>query len=472
MNLPSQFIDSISSLLGAETDAFLKALSENSPVSLRVNPAKFLEAPTGLFPDMTPVPWCGQGYYLTDRPAFTFDPLLHAGCYYVQEASSMFVEKAFRKALELVGDEAVCALDLCAAPGGKSTLVASLLPEDGVLVANELIRTRANILAENLQKWGRPEVVVSQSDPSAFSGLSQLFDVVLTDVPCSGEGMFRKDPSAVGEWSTSNVLQCALRQRSILESVWPALKPGGCLIYSTCTYNLSENEENVAWICNELGARLVEIPVDASWKISGAQGEYARLNGFPVYRFFPHKTKGEGFFLALLQKNEPEVGCEPVISSKRVSKEHAAKKSVIPTSVQSSIYDTNRFDWFEDRFAKITAFPKTGRTLLKVLEAKLRLVHTGIVAGVQKGKDVVPDASLALSVALNKDAVCTLNVSRKEAVQFLRREAMVLSEGTPLGWVLIQFESHPLGWIKNLGNRANNNYPNEWRIRSDNPIAE
>ena len=291
MNLPSDFSQRTHELLGDNDYRQLEdALQDEAPVSIRVNSAKCDREVKG-----ERVPWSANGIYLAERPTFTFDPLFHAGCYYVQEASSMFVEQV----LKTYVSSPVVMLDLCAAPGGKSTAARAVLPDGSLLVANEVMRNRVQILAENLIKWGNTEVVVTNNDPSDFAALPGMFDVVLTDVPCSGEGMFRKDAVAVEEWSADNVQICRQRQRRILADVWTALKPGGLLIYSTCTYNREEDEDNVAWIARELGAEVLEVPVRPEWNITGNLTEA----DFPVYRFLPHKTKGEGFFLAVLRKD-------------------------------------------------------------------------------------------------------------------------------------------------------------------------
>ena len=290
MNLPVDFITRTGGLLGEGQFAALReALAKEPPVSIRMNRLKMDAVPAGGHQ----VPWCGSGYYLASRPTFTFDPLFHAGCYYVQEASSMFLEQVLTQYVH----EPVVMLDLCAAPGGKSTLARSVLPEGSLLVANEVMRNRVQVLAENVTKWGHPGTVVLNNDPADFVPLGELFDVILTDVPCSGEGMFRKDPVAVEEWSVENVTLCWQRQRRIVRDIWHCLKPGGLLVYSTCTYNREENEDNVAWIAEELGAEVLPVEVQSGWNISG------NLAGkdFPVYRFLPHRTEGEGLFMAVLR---------------------------------------------------------------------------------------------------------------------------------------------------------------------------
>lgn len=467
MFLPEAFIKQIKELLEEESEALFAALEQPVPVSVRYNPGKNTEETR-----LEPVPWSSWGTYLKERPAFTFDPWWHAGCYYVQEASSMFVEQALREALQAVDKPEVRMLDLCAAPGGKSTLAASTLPKGSLLVANELIRTRANILAENLIKWGNPDVVVTQSDPSAFSGLSHFFDIILTDVPCSGEGMFRKDEGSISEWSADNVRLCASRQRDILEKCWSALRPGGCLIYSTCTYNIHENEENVRWICQHLGARLLPIPVEDGWNISGSLIGNDQTDQMPVYRFLPHKTRGEGFFLALLQKNEPaEYFHEKDIKVRSVKNKPVKKglQNEIPEEICHLLIHPESYDFEFGRQGQMRALPKKHSDAIHALEEKLRIVHAGIVLGERKGKDWLPDISLALSTELQREAVKTFELDLRQAIAYLRREALTLPDTCPLGWVVMLFEGHPLGWMKNIGTRANNAYPNEWRIRSENP---
>lgn len=462
MNLPDAFLEKTRTLLGEEAETLFAALDEPSPVSIRLNPCK----PTASVSDAK-VPWSTFGMYLPERPAFTFDPLLHAGCYYVQEASSMFVEKALNQVLEIIGSQSLNVLDLCAAPGGKSTLLASCLPEDSLLVANELNRLRANILAENLIKWGLPNMVTTQSDATAFFGMTEFFDVVLTDVPCSGEGMFRKDPDSVGEWSVDNVKLCASRQRVLVGNIWSSLKPGGFLIYSTCTYNIAENEENVQWICEELGGALVKIPLEQGWDISGAKGPNTEL---AVNRFFPHRTKGEGFFLALIQKEGEHESGSSRVRNVRTKNSTGKKMPVIPTEIKQLLLNDTDFEFFTDRQGRISAFPSNHIASLRRLEENLRVVHAGVVLGEIKGKDLLPDISLALSISLNRDVVKSFDLDKKQAIDYLRREAITLPEDCPLGWVLMCFDGHPLGWMKNIGNRANNGYPNEWRIRSENPF--
>ena len=455
LNLPSEFITRTRNLLGEEEYTRLEsALSAPQPVSVRINPFKPVDI------EGTSVPWCPDGRYLPERPSFTFDPLFHAGCYYVQEASSMFLEQAIKAFV----DSPVTCLDLCAAPGGKSTHLLSLLPEGSVLVSNEVIKTRSNILAENIAKWGNPESIVINNDPAEIGEFTHLFDVIVTDVPCSGEGMFRKDTDSTGEWSVANVNLCASRQRRIIHDIWNALKPGGLLIYSTCTYNTEENEDNIHYIIEELGAEALEIPVPAEWNIT-----CALKHGNPVYHFFPHKTKGEGFFLAALRKADGEIE-EIRMGKKGKDKKQKGGKQVaaFPKGLDKFLIapDNYKPQWADASQSIIRMQSENVSRLSDLFLNKLRVLSAGIELGEVKGKDLIPSQSLALSYALNRDAFPCVEISWETAIQYLRKEAITLPEGTEKGFVLLTYGNIPLGFVKNLGSRSNNLYPQEWRIRS------
>ena len=310
VNLPAEFIAETRRIMGEERfNRFLGAFDEEAPTSIRVNRSRFSRSEEGgARSEITLVPWCEEGYYLADRPQFTFDPLFHAGCYYVQEASSMFVTHILRTYLTphstlLTPQNTLLvprfALDLCAAPGGKSTALRSVLPDDCVLVSNEPMGNRAQILLENITKWGAPNCIVTNNYPRDFRKAKLKFDMILCDVPCSGEGMFRKDPATISEWSPQNVEKCWQLQRDIVADAWECLNPGGLFIYSTCTFNTKENEENIRWILENFDAEVLDIPVDPSWNITGSL-----LEGFdaPVYRFIPGITRGEGLFACAMRK--------------------------------------------------------------------------------------------------------------------------------------------------------------------------
>ena len=301
MILPEDFIRETRAVMGEKRfNCFMEAFNEDAPVSIRVNPRKVEGGNHNsqfsiLNSQFDKVPWCPEGYYLSGRPQFTFDPLFHAGCYYVQEASSMFITHVIKSWREECG----AVLDLCAAPGGKSTAMRTVLPEGSILVSNEPIANRAQILLENISKWGWPNCIVTNNYPRDFRKAKTKFDIILCDVPCSGEGMFRKDPATIGEWSLQNVEKCWRLQREIVADAWECLNPGGLLIYSTCTFNIKENEENIRWILENYDAEPIAIPTEPEWNITGSL-----LEGFdiPVYRFIPGITRGEGLFMCVLRK--------------------------------------------------------------------------------------------------------------------------------------------------------------------------
>jgi 16S rRNA C967 or C1407 C5-methylase (RsmB/RsmF family)/NOL1/NOP2/fmu family ribosome biogenesis protein len=440
MNLPESFVSRTKNLLGDEFQDLEKALEGQVPTSIRVNDKMDYQ------PSDEKVAWCEKGYYLKERPLFTADPLFHAGVYYVQEASSMFLYQAVKQHFADAGT----VLDLCAAPGGKSTLLTQALPENCLLVSNEIVRSRAYILAENLIKWGNPNNVVTNNDPKDFNGLPGFFDAVVVDAPCSGEGMFRKDAGAILEWSEYNVTLCAARQREILSSVWDTLKTDGILVYSTCTFNREENEENVRWICNELGADLLKIDLNGNTDITVT--DYG-------YRFYPHKTKGEGFFLTVLRKNA-------FIRSSQKNKKDDKKnikfvtKSYAPTFL---LKDVERWVILpEDNLIK--AYDKNRLNDFMLIKKQLKIMHSGILLGETKGNDFIPSASIALSKTSDRENIETVDVDYRTAISFLRKEAITLPDSSK-GYILISFKGQALGWVKNLGNRTNNLYPQEWRIR-------
>ena len=463
MNLPTSFEDTMRGLLGDGYDHFRQALFDEPAVSIRLNPTK--RAVTTAYES---VPWATDGYYLPSRPSFTFDPLLHGGCYYVQEASSMFVEQAIKQHLH----QAHVALDLCAAPGGKSTLLRSLLPDDCVLVSNEVMRPRAQVLAENITKWGHPHCVVTSNFPAHFTPLEELFDLILVDAPCSGEGMFRKDPVAVSEWSPENVATCWQRQRDILTDIWPTLRPGGLLIYSTCTFNTEEDEENVRWMMHELGAELLPIHTETAWAITPSL-----VADVPhAYRFLPGRTRGEGFFLAVLRKSGSiEAGEFFHDTASRKHKPSAKKTKGRQSSIMLPPWNNKgEAPWiqspecytYKTEGDNVIALPADMESLVDTLSARLHLIHYGIPLATFKGRDAIPAHALAMSTALNSAAFTTCELPYNEALRYLHGETITLPVDLPRGYVVVTYQNTPLGFVKHLGNRANNLYPNEWRIRS------
>ena len=298
--LPAEFISYTRQLMGEERfERYLQSFEEEAPVSIRLNPKR----PAGEPIDGEQVPWCRHAYYLKKRPNFTMDPLFHAGCYYVQEAASMFLDEVLRQLLTI--NSHLLTLDMCAAPGGKSTLLRSALPEDCVLYSNEPIRNRANILSENMQKWGWDNSIVTNKYPKDYSRSKLRFDVILCDVPCSGEGMFRKDEATIHEWSPQNVEKCWRLQREIVSDAWECLNEGGLFIYSTCTFNTKENEENIRWMLDNYEAEVLKVETKPEWNITGSL-----LEGFtePIYRFIPGISRGEGLFMCVLKKRKKSTG--------------------------------------------------------------------------------------------------------------------------------------------------------------------
>ena len=407
MHLPEDFIRHTREIMGDELfNRFLDALDKEPPVSIRLNPLKLTGIEGG-----EQVPWCQYGFYLESRPQFTLDPRLHQGAYYVQEASSMFVHHVLSQWVT----SAVTMLDLCAAPGGKTTCAIAALPKGSMIYANEPIHKRAQVLSENIQKWLSDtnekdlatRVVTTNSYPKDYSKSNITFDVILCDVPCSGEGMFRKDPNAIKEWSTAKVRQCQQLQQSIVEDAWRCLRPGGLLIYSTCTLNTIENEQNIQWILDNFNCEVLPVSTSPEWHITGSL-----LKGFdqPVYRFIPGTSRGEGLFMAAMRKGQEE-------ESKMIDK-RSKKSNLLPPAPCS-------------------------------LPPALTILEPTFLNGLH-------EASTAPRAELTYD----------QAISYLRREAITLPPDTPRGIVMLTYEGNALGLAKNIGNRANNLYPKEWRIRT------
>jgi 16S rRNA C967 or C1407 C5-methylase (RsmB/RsmF family)/NOL1/NOP2/fmu family ribosome biogenesis protein len=448
--LPEAFFKRMENSLQDEFPDFLKSLHQPSPVSIRINPKKIAAE----FPESENIPWSSNGKFLSERPVFTIDPLIHAGAYYVQEASSMFIEEIFKQN-NLIG-QPLKVLDLCAAPGGKSTHVLSLISKEGLLVTNEVIKARASILEENITKWGFANVIVSNNDPADFSSLEGFFDVIIVDAPCSGEGMFRKDPPAAEEWSPSNVALCSQRQERILHDIIPALKSGGFLIYSTCTFSTEENENNVEQLIGESfeSVRLnIQPESGISETHSGNEG-----NEIYSYRFYPHKVKGEGFFVSCLRK----------ATGKDFRAGKFRNKIPVFSSKQKQVFENwiNRADEFIffEKGDQVIMFPEAQAEALQVLTQYLRIKKTGVSMGKLIRDELIPSHDLALSIDIS-DKLSAVEVSREEALKYLKKEDFYLPNYKQEGWNLIRYNGINLGWVKIMKNRINNYYPVEWRIR-------
>jgi 16S rRNA C967 or C1407 C5-methylase (RsmB/RsmF family)/NOL1/NOP2/fmu family ribosome biogenesis protein len=448
MRLPESLLSRMSSQLGNHIDAFLQSIEEPSVTSIRLNPKKVIDHER-----QTKVPWAQDGYYLSERPVFTLDPLLHAGAYYVQEASSMLIEQALLQ--NNLHNSPILALDLCAAPGGKSTHLISLLHEESILVSNEIIKSRANILTENMTKWGYPNVVVTQNDPFHFQKLEGLFDLIVVDAPCSGEGLIRKDPEALNEWSENNLKLCSSRQQRIIADVWPALKENGILIYSTCTYNPDENMRNLEWMKTNFEFNSLPLVLKNDLGV-----EYMNKNNIHAYQCWPHKVKGEGFFISVLQKIE-KTNTVNLKSNKQ--KLNLASKSV-SQEVATWIKSAETFNFYQD-VEYIFAFPSQHDAILRLLFQQLNIVHVGLPLGEIKKNKIIPNHALALSTVYN-DSFPSIELDKEKSLAYLHRDSIDLSDA-PKGFVLMTHQGLGLGWANNLGNRSNNMYPVNWRIRMD-----
>ena len=417
--LPQSFLSSLAALIGeADAARAVEAMAAEPSVSVRLNP--FKRPKDGRLPILegaSQVPWCPYGHILVTRPVFTLHPLFHAGVYYVQDSSAMFAGWVFRRLLERFPDRPLRVLDLCAAPGGKTTdLAASLREACGdafLLVSNEVMRQRAAVLSDNVAVWGDPNVVVTSVDPSAFAALPGFFDIILADVPCSGEGMFRKDPKAVEDWSPGTVALCASRQRRILADVWPALREGGALLYSTCTFETDENDGNLEWAAEELGGEI--IPPENPFGIR------TPLHGTLL---IPGEVPGEGQWVGAL-----------------------VKRSSAPVSSSAE---------------------RCGQSLEASLESlkRFRPLRAGVVEGSWKGKDFIPDPDWAMSISFDRTRYPEVAVDKQTALHFLHKDTIVL-ENAPLGYVVLTYRDVPVGFVKNLGRRCNNLHPQSRRIRMD-----
>ena len=423
---------------------------QEPPVSIRMNPKKAVYDTTSL----SPIPWCPQGFYLPERPSFTLDPLFQAGAYYVQEASSMLLYEALKQTVKL--NRSLRVLDLCAAPGGKSTLLASALSPDSLLVCNEVIRSRVSVLRENLDKWGYTNVVVSNHDPNDMEKLAGFFDVVVVDAPCSGEGLFRKDPDAMQEWSEANVQLCSARQKRILTAAAPLLDEGGILIYSTCTYNEDENTDNVRFLTqNGFQNRPLVFPPD--WNIVERN-----TDGAVGYQCYPHRVRGEGFFISVFQKT----GFSP--SAKLDARTFRSIRALRPreTSAASQwLQQPTDFSLWEKPNGDVMALSKSLEKTFLFLDSALRNKGFGLEMGQFKGQDFIPSHALALSNSV-KQALPALSLSKEDALRYFKKENLVF-DAPVKGWLVAQYQGLNLGWVKGVGNRVNNYLPKDWRIRMD-----
>lgn len=454
-----EFIETIRNLTGSED--LIKTLTSTGPeISIRLNPAK-----PGYYPDGNTgrVPWFGNGIYLTERPKFTLIPQLHSGAFYVQDASSMFTAAVLKQIAESLDGTPLCYLDACAAPGGKTTAAIDVLPPESLVVANEFDPKRCTALVENIVRWGYPFTVVTRGDAARFGKCGEIFDIIASDLPCSGEGMMRKEPEAVRQWSEGLVRDCAEKQYEIVAGLLPALKPGGFLIYSTCTFNTLENERNVSRLMCDFD--LEPVPISPELFSEGImKGEKVDGTILPesCARFYPGKIRGEGQFVALLRKPgelKPEL-CRDSGKSKSGKNRDKAKR--VPFAAEKLILDPEKYAEVSENII----FPLRWMRHLKTIEDALTVVRRGFPVGTVKGKDFIPSHDLALSAILRQDAFPRVELPHEEALDYLRGNAPRLPEGTPKGIVLLTHSSLPIGFAKNIGNRANSLLPERHRIHN------
>ena len=447
--LPQHFLESISGCSGFDEPAFLEAHHQPAATSIRFNPLRSnLVISSFEESKLSKVPWCGHGIYLKNRPKFTLDPFLHAGAFYVQEASSMFLYHVVESILPNASGLKV--LDLCAAPGGKTTLLASMKQFDFIL-ANEIISSRVPVLYENLVKWGSSKTYVSNNDPKDFNDLGELFDVVLVDAPCSGSGLFRKDPTALAEWNNELVNFCSLRQQRIIRDALEVLKPGGYLIYSTCSYSREENEEILDYIMDQGGISSININVPATWGVVHSLSDKFSASG---YRFYPDKVLGEGFFCSVFQKSESTARAnintyseQPKITEKQIDLDEWV--------------DSDGLTFLEDN-GEILSVQQGHLSFRNYLKYRLRLRKSGVKLGALMKKGFVPDHELALSENVSQKTPQML-LSKSDAIKYLRKEDIAVDNYSD-GTYLVTYQQSALGWAKIINNRLKNNYPMNWRI--------
>lgn len=447
--------------LDAEWAARLLAALETEPaVSVRVNALKGI----GVRPGADIVPWWPGGFYLPERPLFAADPAWHQGLYYVQDASSMAYSRAVASVVERYfahTDHPLRYLDACAAPGGKTIAAIEALPAGSLVVANEYDRHRANILIENLTKTGSADVAVSRGDAAAYAALGPVFDIIAVDAPCSGEGMMRKEPEAVRQWSESLISQCTAMQTHIVDALWNALRPGGVMIYSTCTFNRSEDESAVERLIDRYGAESIPLGLDIYPGVMPGFGTDAHC-----YRFAPGYVRGEGLFIAAVRKSPADAQPQPRKKAKGRRNFHPA--STAADTVKRFVTDSKDHVPVTAPDGTVYLRPAAHADFIAELADTVDLIYPGLPVAAIRGRDMVPTHALALSTVLNIGDVPAAELDYPTTLAYLRGESIAsLPTGTPRGIILATYAGHPLGWLKNIGARANNLYPEQLRLRMD-----
>jgi len=442
--IPHKLIHTLTNATGFDEDYFIQSHNIQAPTSVRINLKKAITD----FDNQQQIAWCKHAYNLDVRPSFTYSPLFHAGCYYVQEASSMFLHHVVKHISSIKKIDT--ALDLCAAPGGKSTLLLDALDDDSLLVSNELVNSRVTVLIENINKWGRTNTVVTNNDAKKFASLAGMFDLIVVDAPCSGSGLFRKDKEAIKEWSLENVEMCSIRQQKILVDVMPALSNDGYLIYSTCSYSIDENETICDYLIDTFDLETVQIPIEKVWGVVESKSKQHNAFG---YRFYPDKVIGEGFFIAVFKSNSD------------CSKKYFKKQSNYITT------NTKKFEQFVDLENNKMIISRNGFNCcinkhdydkIEQLTSQLNIKKVGVDVGEIMRDDVIPSHALALSMLVKK-TIHKVELDEESAIKYLKREGILVSENK-LGWALASYKGFALGWMKILPNRINNYYPKSSRI--------
>lgn len=452
--LPQSLLDSLRKIEGFDEDAFKKVHQSCEQItSIRINPLKLSNEN---FDDShltihDKILWTDFGFYLIERPSFTFDPYFHAGCYYVQEASSMFLEEAFKQTVDL--SHPLKVLDLAAAPGGKSTHIQSLISADSILVSNEVIKSRANILKDNIVKWGCNNVIVTNNDPKDFTNVKNYFDVIIVDAPCSGSGLFRRDEEAVSQWSLNNVQLCSRRQQRILADVLPSLKKNGILIYSTCSFSKEENEEIVDWMIGEFEIENLKLKIEKDWNITETKSD----SGAYCYRFWPDKIKGEGFFISVFMKKYGEQKFP-----KQKNKVHFLNKR--ETGIVKNWLNEKEHELIRKQNI-VYAVPEKLLPDINFISDNLRIFYFGTIVGELIAEKLIPHHALAMSNLVSEN-ISRAMLNYEQAIEYLKKKEPELKTQAR-GWQLAVYNNHTLGWMNVLANRINNYYPKELRILKD-----
>lgn len=450
MKLKTDFLQNIEHCQGFEKDPFIASHQELPVVSIRINGAK-IDSIENVIDDTnlgSKVPWCEGAFILNERPSFTLDPLFHAGAYYVQEASSMFLHHVVKSLFQ--NGTGYKALDMCAAPGGKSTLLAGM-QQLGMVVSNEIIQSRVSVLQENIIKWGEMKVLVSNNDPNDFQRLPGYFDFVVVDAPCSGSGLFRKDEKAMEEWSADLVNFCAARQKRILHAASETIAEGGYLFYSTCSFSVQENEDNLDYLIDSGLFESVAVPIDSSWNIVHTHSE---KNGAHGYRFYPNKVKGEGFFCGVLRRTS-------LSTHNGINYPGPSKNLSLKIDLSAWINGAEHLHFYQ-KAEEIFAFDAQYAQELVMVSGVLKLRKSGLRLGELIRDDFIPNHELAMST-MQSSQIPHIEIDHKQALHYLRRDTLDLGDVTK-GWSLVRYKNIALGWVKQVQGKAKNHYPLNWRI--------